>query len=212
MSDLLWSILIPTLGYRRGRFTALVNDVLLPQMTGGAEIVGLHNNGEMSIGQYRDALLHDAKGEYVSFVDDDDLVAPRYAELILGALASRPDVVAFEVDYVRADEPPFHARSLNSIFYEPHDDTVGGLFYRDLTHVQPVRADLARKGSFAVGWPEDNAWRTAVLPHLRTEVNLGQVLYYYRDDPKDSTRGRTPVVPGPRAEISSPFFRWLEAE
>ncbi len=205
-----WSILIPTLGYRQAKFLHLINRVLLPQMTEGVEIVALHNNGERPVGEYRQELLHAARGDYVSFVDDDDLVAEDYVPEIVAALESKPDVVGFEVCYTRDGGPP--VRSLNSINYTPHDDWANMTMYRDLTHVQPVLTELARLGSFSQGWPEDFTWRCAVRPHLHVEVCLDKVLYYYRHTSGDSVQyGGLPNMPKPaRADIDSPYFRYLE--
>jgi Glycosyl transferase family 2 len=208
---MLWSILIPTVGYRQAKFLALVNDVLLPQMTDGVEIVALHNNGERAVGQYRQELLMAAYGDYVSFIDDDDLVSGDYVSAVIPALAAKPDVVAFEVCYTSDGGPPL--RSLNSISYTPHDDWANMTLYRDLTHVQPIRVDLARLGDFSKGWPEDYTWRCAVRPHLRTEVCVDRVLYYYRHSSGDSVQaGMLPGMPKlERFQIDSPHFRYVEA-
>ena len=92
-----WSILIPTLGYRQGKFLSLV-DHLLPQMVDGVEIVAAHNHGA-PVGVLRQNLLMAAEGEYVSFIDDDDMVSGDYVSSIMAALESSPDVVGFTVAY-----------------------------------------------------------------------------------------------------------------
>lgn len=208
------SILIPTLGYRQTKFLGLVGH-LLTQATDDVEIVALHNHGERPVGQYRQELLMAARGDYACFIDDDDAVSHDYVPEILAALESGPDVVGFEVCYTRDDGPP--VRSLNSINYTPHDDWPNMTLYRDLTHVQPVRTELARMGNFSQGWPEDFTWRCAVLPHLHVEVCLDKVLYYYRHSSYDTVQtwhvpGLRPDMPKPdRVEIDSPYFRYLEA-
>jgi glycosyltransferase involved in cell wall biosynthesis len=206
-----WSILIPTIGYRQSRFLGLVG-MVLSQITGDdVEIVALHNNGEKPVGVYRQVLLDAARGEYVSFIDDDDAVADDYVPVILAALEAGPDVVGFETIYTRDGGLP--VRVLNSIVNTPRDDWAAGVLYRDLTHVQPVRADLARIGDFSQGWPEDFTWRGGVRPHVKAEVYLDRVLYYYRHSSSDSVQaGMLPNMPKPgRVEIDSPHFRYVEA-
>ena len=204
--DLLWSVLVPTLSSRQGKFLDLMG-VLLPQCEadGRVEVVTLHNDGERDIAEYRQALLEDARGEYVSFVDDDDMVAPDFVPVLAGLLAGRPDAAGFTVEYSAPGVGPLP--SYNSLAHEPRDEP--GAFYRDLTHVQPVRAELARKGDFRAGWPEDGAWRKAVRPLLETEAVTERVLYFYRHDPSDSVQTKVkPHAYAPRPAIASPAFRW----
>ena len=42
----------------------------------------------MSVGEKRNKLIHMAKGEYFSFIDDDDLVSEEYVDqgLLLGCI------------------------------------------------------------------------------------------------------------------------------
>ena len=96
------SILIPTIGRRRERFAALL-DVLLPQAEksrASTEVVALYNNGEHPLPQVRQRLLDAARGAYVCFVDDDDMVAPCYVDEIVSALAENPgaDSVGFRLE------------------------------------------------------------------------------------------------------------------
>lgn len=206
--DILWSILCPTMSRRQVKFLHLM-DTLLPQAErdGRVEVVALHNDGERPLGDYRQALLEDARGEYTSFADDDDMVAADFVPTVTALMAARLDVVAFTVEYTAPRIGP--VPSYNSIVSECRD--TGGAFWRDFTHVQPVRADLARKGDFRTGWPEDAAWGDTVKRHLMTEALTRRVLYYYRHDPADSVQFRLPPHAHlPRPQIASPAFRWHE--
>jgi len=42
----------------------------------------------MTIGAKRNQLLHRAKGDYVAFVDDDDLVSSDYVNKVLSAVST----------------------------------------------------------------------------------------------------------------------------
>jgi glycosyltransferase involved in cell wall biosynthesis len=56
------------------------------------ELLANLDSGEKSIGQKRNELLCAAKGEYVAFVDDDDLIASDYISSILTAISyKKPD-------------------------------------------------------------------------------------------------------------------------
>lgn len=206
----LWTILIATLASRDAKFAALMA-TLLPQAEGAGdvEVIACHNNGERPLGDIRQALLMAATGAYVSFLDDDDGIPPYFVQAMIPALQAGPDAVGFWMEYHEGGR--FVANSYHSLRHEPHD-TAGG-FYRDLTHQQPVRTELARKGDFRDGWPEDGAWRKKVRPLLATEVYIDKCMYWYRHDWADSVQGTlAPHTYMPRPVITSPVFRWLEVD
>ncbi len=62
------SILIATLGERKDRFTALV-DKLVSQANDDVEIIAYFNNGELPLGDIRQALVDEAVGQYKSIID-----------------------------------------------------------------------------------------------------------------------------------------------
>ena len=63
--------------------------------TGSVEIRILRDNKEMSVGEKRNKLIHMAKGEYFSFIDDDDLVSEEYVDQVLRKIFKNPDIVTF---------------------------------------------------------------------------------------------------------------------
>jgi hypothetical protein len=207
-----WSILIASLSRRRERVAALLAGLLpaAEAQQGRVEIIVAVNDGVPALGEIRQALLLAAAGEYVSFVDDDDQVAADFIPAILAELPG-PDCVGFEVAWYEAGvrQVPCYC----SIRYPAWRNDERAL-YRNLTHVQPVRAALARAGDFRASWPEDQAWVARVAPLLATETYLDRVMYHYRHDPADSViAGHLPPHAHlPRPDIASPYLRWLELE
>lgn len=212
----LWTILIPTLGQREALFLRLL-DVLLPQLddyAGAVNVLAWRNNGRPSIGHIRDGLLAAAEGDYVSFVDDDDLVADDYVPAIFEALGRRPDHVGFKIEYSEnggpaqiVDHSLRHGR-----WHRTHD----GMLVRHFTHIDPIRADLARRASFITpraGRAEDRHWVKQLTGQLATEAYIDRVMYRYlfRDDTSAWQRPDDIVaVPG-RPEIVHPAFSWHPA-
>lgn len=210
-SGLLWQILIATLSRRQHKFLDLL-DALLPQceMTPDVHILACSNDGEESIGVIRDKLMQAAEAEYVSFIDDDDMITDDFIPAIRWALRldPAPDVVGFNVGYTYMGSPG--PPSMLSIQNEPHDTPE--MLYRDLTHVQPLKRELAQQGSFAKGWPEDSTWRGQVRPLVKDEIYIDRELYAYRHDPRDSVQHGTHVYSGepqPRWPIESHHFAYL---
>ena len=76
------SILICTLK-GRDEYLNRVLQVLEPQKTDDVEILIESDERQMTIGQKRNKLLDRAIGDYICYVDDDDLVSVDYIEKIL---------------------------------------------------------------------------------------------------------------------------------
>jgi hypothetical protein len=183
-----WSILVATLGQRRGRFKRLV-DVLAPQLErhdGAIELVAYWNVGEVPLSVIRQSLMDDARGTYISFIDDDDLVPYYFTDEVIDAIARYHrahdryvDYVGWQMQaYIDGDplKPTFH--SLRYGYW--WDDDKG--FYRDISHLNPIykakvieaKADFRRTAP-----PEDVAWSDQLRGYLRTEAYVDRVMYHY---------------------------------
>lgn len=210
--DLLYSILIPTLSSRRDKLRRLL-DVLLPQAKahGGVEVVGLHNDAEKPLAEYRQALLEDARGKYLSFIDDDDLVEPDFISAVTAAMDTGTDYIAFPNAYYR-DGQRDPVPTLVGIHYDGWYDT-GDARYRDITHVNPVRAALAKQADFRAesDGSEDWSYVSQLRPLLKTQVLIDRVLYHYYWTSTDTVQHHlAPIAHAPRLEVNSPAFRWHE--
>lgn len=203
---------MPTLGERAVLFARLM-ETLLPQLDGYAgrvRVLGWWSHGTPSIGYIRDRLLEHATSDYVSFVDDDDLVPAYYVEKVAAALVQHPDHVGFKVQYL---ENGVHKQIIDhSLGYGRWGRSRRGLF-RDITHIDPVRRDLARRARFNLvrpGQAEDTAWVRAVRPHLRTEAYVDMVMYHYLWSSQVSAWQRPDLIRavGERPELAHPYFTW----
>ena len=180
------SILIPTVGRRNDKFVRLVESLTTQiKRPNQVEIIAYWNNGELSIGEYRQALLREALGEYVCFIDDDDTVPDYYVKEILKALGK--DYVGFEVrlfnDGVEAKKV---VHSLSHGIW--HEDEHG--YYRGVTHLNPIKRTIALQGTFSQnGAGEDAAWAKAVSSYTHTENYIDKVMYLYWHDNSDTHFG-----------------------
>ncbi len=208
-----WTILIPTLGERSELFARLLA-VVLPQTEpygGRVRVLGWWSHGTPSIGVIRDALLQRAGTDYVSFVDDDDLVPAYYVDQVMDAIADRPDHVGFQVEYLK------EGRSVELIDHSLRHGRWGrnrrvGLF-RDITHIDPIRTTLARRASFDLvpaGVAEDEQWVFQVRRHVRTETYIPHVMYHYLWSEKVSAWRRPDLIRpvGVRPTVAHPHFSW----
>ncbi len=181
------SILIATVGRRSDKFRRLLG-VLMPQVRrfSDIEVIAYWNNGEKPIGEIRKDLIDHAKGEYTCFIDDDDLIPNDYCKLILQALKSNPDYVGFQVKLFNdgVEMPPvFH-----SIRYEYWSQDERG-YYRNVTHLNPIRRSIAQQGKFYGYVGEDVQWSKSISSLVTSEVYIDRVMYFYYHDRFDTNFG-----------------------
>lgn len=208
-----WTVLIPTLGERELLLQRLL-DGLLPQVdeaAGQVRVVAYWNNGERPLAHLRQSLLNHADSEYVSFVDDDDLLPDYYVKRVL-PLLDGVDQVGWRMQvYWDGQElkPTFH-----SLKYGCWSEDANG-YYRDVTHLNPVRTELAKRADFLnTQPPEDVAWVDQLRPHIKTEHYIEECMYYYH-----FTVANSKWLPGSvehhvtyhRPTVNNPWFEWHPA-
>jgi glycosyltransferase involved in cell wall biosynthesis len=95
--NILWTIGILHLPKRANFYNALMSElnkqIKLLNAENIIEIITETDNGENSVGKKRNNVIDKAKGEYVCFIDDDDMITDIYVSKTLKALETKPDVV-----------------------------------------------------------------------------------------------------------------------
>lgn len=174
------SILILTIPAREHMLTGLIQR-LRPQITGKPAEVLLHRNAKMSIGAKRNALLRRAEGEYVVFIDDDDMVPSNYVERILEATQSSPDCVGISgVIVANGKEKKWHISREYARWHEKDN-----VYYRTPNHISPVKRKIAMQAMFPeTNYGEDAEYSRRILPLLKTEVKIEGPMYTYRYNKK----------------------------
>lgn len=204
------SILIATQGRRNPKLRLLLAK-LMPQVKkakGDVEVIAYWNNGETTIGDIRKSLLHNAKGEYICYIDDDDMVPDYYIKEILKAMGH--DYIGFKVQLFEngvENKPAYH--SLRWRIWE--EDDAG--FYRGITHLNPIRRDIALQGDWMrmEGMGEDFEWAKSIAYLPKHEHFIDKVMYIYNHDMQDTSFGGDfePRRSGyKRPKINYEHFRW----
>ena len=182
---MLLSLLICSLKDRQGYLERLMQ-ILDPQLSGiedKVEVIVELDNGERSIGAKRNALLDKAKGEYLAFIDDDDIISFDYVSKIMSALETKPDTVGIHL--LHFNDGNFAGLTYHSLKYkswfENQDKTTGLMrYYRNPNHLNPVKREYALQTRFPeISMGEDKDYSSSILQHLKTEEYIVEPIYYY---------------------------------
>lgn len=185
-SEYLLSILIPTLENRLSLCDALQRN-LEQQLRRSdckdeVEVLLLRDSGQAAVGAKRNQLIHQARGRFVVFIDDDDKVSRQYIEKIVQAIRQNPDVdcISFAGEITFKGKHP--RKMLHSIMYKEWQHA-NGAYLRPPCHITPVRRDIALDYPFAeIDFAEDMDWtlRLSNDQVMSREVILDDTLYFYR--------------------------------
>lgn len=178
---MLWTIAILTVHQREGLLRRLLNR-LEPQLGNRDIEVLIADQEDWGVSEKRQWCLDRAAGEYFNFIDDDDLVAENYVDAIY-PLLDGVDYIGFQLQYYHDGDPwkpTFH--SLRHSTAERFADENG--FYRGVSHLNPIRTEIARQGRYDGGFGEDDRWAVQVNPE--TEHYVDQIMYHYYFSPSQS--------------------------
>lgn len=182
------SILICSLT-KRSAYLERLKQCLQPQINKDTVEVLVHiDNGELSIGEKRNILLNKSTGEYVAFVDDDDLVSDVYVEQILSALDTKPDVVGMHLlMYVDSQLKglTYHSLQYKQWYHRTNNyDKNLTHYFRNPNHLNPVKSSIAKQIMYPhINMGEDKAYSMNLLKYLidnnSKEQYIAEPLYYY---------------------------------
>jgi len=176
MAEKRLSLLIPTLS-KRSKLCQELTDELTRQLTTEVEFMLLPDSGQRTIGEKRNALLEAAVGDYIAFIDDDDMISPDYIEKVMTALEADPDCAS--LTGLIYDGSPSPRTFIHSIEYEGWYSR-DGVDYRYPNHLNAVRRKYAEKVGFPeISHGEDRAYSDRIQKYLKKESKIDGVIYHY---------------------------------
>jgi hypothetical protein len=202
-----WDILITSIPHRHEKLLKLLAELdrQVPKYE-GVGVILYRDDLEVAYGDKTRALIEASAADYVSCVDDDDMVAPHFVQDITFALLDRPDYVGFQVLWTRdgiAQRPVIHSLAYNGWADSPE------LLIRDITQFNPIRRELALHGKWAGGYEAERRWgdRLREAGAVKTEVFIDERLYWYQESSGDTfTTSRQSL--GVMPEL--PSYPWLK--
>lgn len=172
------SVLIATMPQRKWKFNRLLNklDSQVP-MNGCVEVLW-DDSMEYNIGIKRNKLLDRALGDYIVYIDDDDMVSDDYTRKILQAIEGNTDCIGISgtITTNGKDERQWHISKEYGTWYEKNK-----IYYRTPNHISPVKREIAVKIRFPeISFGEDAIYSRNIHPHLKTENIVEGNIYYYK--------------------------------
>lgn len=173
------------------------------------EVVCLLDNKKSNLSEKRNQAIAQAKGRYISFVDDDDKIEPDYVDRILESISANPkaDCIVFDVLVHGYSSEP----KLCSYGIEYQHGENEGAYLRKPNHVMAYRTELSRKHKYKVelsAISEDTEWAERASKDIESQARIGKTLYHYFYDPK--TTSQLMPAPGKRT-LKDVSFIILEA-
>jgi GT2 family glycosyltransferase len=170
--------------FTRKAFLDRLLAVLSPQLSQRVELLIAIDAGQVPIGQKRQRLLDQARGDFVVFIDDDDLVSPDYVRLILRAIYGNPSADAITYLSKRYQDGVYEADCVYSLRNPSNEGfvTIDGFktYTRWPYHVTPIRREIAIEVGFRkLNFLEDTDFATRLRPLLHTEAFINEFLYFY---------------------------------
>lgn len=178
------SILVPSVHTRRNTFLNKSLNMLYNQLESlpqhqqkEVEILYIIDNKTIMLGDKRNSLVDLASGEYVVFVDDDDRISDNYISSILEATQHNTDCITFLAEVsLNGDIPKICDYSTR----HKYDYNTKTQYNRIPNHICAVKRDLVQRIKFpSILYGEDSAYSKLLLPLLKSEHQIKEVLYYY---------------------------------
>ena len=176
-SGVKWTIAIASVPARR-ELRQRILDQLDEQVAkySDIEILVLEDNRKRILGDKRNALVDIAQGEYINFVDDDDLISDHYIDTIY-PLLDGVDCVGIRAHI------SIEGGAWANVFYSKDLEirNHGGEYFRPTQHLTPVRTDIVRQIPYRGHRYEDSNWSQDAKNSglLRSENITDEVVYYY---------------------------------
>lgn len=183
--DVLFSVLILSIPSRLEKLTKLYSFLQNQIKDAPVEVLCLVDNKAMTIGEKRNRLLTCARGKYLAFLDDDDMVSDDYIDSIVDAIRNNheADVIAFNQHCTVNGKEFLVDFNLNHQNEPARLDANGN--YADIKrkpyHMCVWKSVIAKNTPFPdVSYGEDLAWIMSLSMRCRKQYKINKILHYYQ--------------------------------
>lgn len=195
------SVLIPSIPRRQAKLAELLA-CLEAQSRPELEVLVFIDNCRRSVGRKRQDLTDTARGTFVCYIDDDELLAPQFVERVIDTIikveVQTPgvDVICYDAAVTLDDADPFR------VIIEPGEPIGATPIEQVFLGADGKYADIRRPPwhwcawrrcvANECQWPDkywgdDWLWLTQAYCLARKAVKLDETLFYHRFSSKDSS-------------------------
>ena len=171
------SILLPTIHKHRNYFKAMKECLSQQEGIEQCEIV-VDESEAYNIGTKRNKLLQRAKGDYVWFIDVDDMIAYNAVKLVLEACKEGSDCIGISgtITTNGKNEKQWHISKDYGSWRTEND-----VYLRTPNHISPVKRELTLQAGFPeISFGEDFEYSMRLIPLIKTETKVNGNIYWYR--------------------------------
>ena len=144
------------------------------------EILVDTDNMTKSVGQKRNDLISKAKGHFVCFIDDDDLITENYLSIILHHLNIGIDILLIGISHI--ENGINKTKILPSLFID-NLTTNDVVFKTNHFHLCPHKKSIAELVSFdCVNFAEDMIYSQKMVKHISNHAVIYDPIYIYFDN------------------------------
>jgi hypothetical protein len=176
------SILVPTVPSRIDTFFPRIIKELHKQVGSRAdiEIIGLFDNKRKTTGAKRQDLLSLARGEYLTFIDDDDRISEDYICSIIHAIETNPNIDCILYNVICRVNGGRPKLCKYGIEFEYGDILDGAEWRGKPAHVMVWKSAIAKQHAYHdMINGEDIDWAKRASQDIVTQYRIDRVLYYY---------------------------------
>ena len=144
------------------------------------ELIVFTDNKRRSIGHKRQGALDLARGLFIAYVDDDDMVDEEYVANAVASIKYKTyvDVITFKQWVILDDAPPISLTF--QLGHEKHDDISDAFPIRPPFHVCFWRRDLVKGCTFPdLMYHEDSAWVEQANKLAKTSYHIDYHMMTY---------------------------------
>lgn len=185
-----FSILVPSMVSRRIVRTQLFDNLLNQLMAldenirNEYELLTCIDEGSMTIGEKRNTMVSNARGSYVCFIDDDDIISEKYLSSFLGMIGNDFDCSDLKGMYYNGliKKAFYHSSSVRAW------SETSECYLRCPNHLNMIRKDIVQKIKFKSirnGEDRDFSDRLQSSKLLNNEFKINEILYHYVDGIKN---------------------------
>ncbi len=153
----------------------LNNQIITNGFQNSVQLLSFMDCKNMSVGEKRNLIKKQARGDYFNFIDDDDRISGDYLPSLMDATKHGADAITFRGEYKEHSKITDFTITTMGDFVDTHF-----MQYRRPNHISPVCRDIYEKCDFTLkNYGEDSDYSERINKLIKTEYHILKKLYFY---------------------------------